>query len=179
MKTPTAAVIFPLLIVMTACSSTPSAPSDVEGRGNPRGDFADYRTYNYLQPLSADAGLSNPLIQAADREMQNRGYIRSDEPDLLLNFFVQTDKRLDTRSTPTTRGSFFAFRRGRYAGWPGYGTQMHRHGRGTLVLDMISSDPVMLVWEGVTDGALDGDAATPEVDAAVGAIFARFPYTVN
>ena len=172
-------ITVPLLLSLAGCA-TPGPT--IMTNANPGTDFASLRTYNFMQPLSTDrAGgaqtpLSAMLISAMSREMANRGFQQSDTPDLLINFFVSTEERMQVRTTPTST-SFHGYRRGRYSAWPSYRTTVRHYTRGTLAIDIVDTANNFLAWEGVAQNRMGSDlnAVTQEqTDDVVGQIMAEF-----
>jgi len=149
---------------------------------NPGTDFSSLKTYNFMQPLSTDrAGgaqtpLSAMLMSAMSREMASRGFQQSDTPDLLINFFVSTEERMQVRTTPSST-SFHSYRRGRYTGWPSYRTTVRHYTRGTLAIDIVDAANNILAWEGVAQGRMGSDlnAVTQEqTDDVLNQVMAEF-----
>ena len=107
---PTAA----LALLLASCASVPRVATNE----NPDANISSFSTYNFMQPLATDrpSGVQTPLsavlIRAMSAEMANRGYQRSDNPDLLINFFVNTEQRMDVRQVPSP-GTFHGYRRNR------------------------------------------------------------------
>ena len=183
--------IWSVLVACGACVSCSTALNNdqsVSSRGEPGVELSTVRTFNYLDPLSTDLAsgersvVSNRLIAATDAQLVSRGYTRSDQPQLLVNFFVQDEGRLDERSIPTTRGSFHDYRRGRYTGWPGYVTTDRERDRGTLSVDLIDTVRGVVVWEAVADGRLGRspeEADAGEIEQAMQDVFLEFPYRAD
>ena len=87
------------LVVLTACSSGPDIRSDYDRTV----DFSPFKTYNFFNPM----GIENPgystifgsiFREAITREMESRGYVMSDDPDLLMN----VSARLQDKTKVTT-----------------------------------------------------------------------------
>ena len=113
-----------------------------------------------MQPLGTDrpdgirTPLSTMLINAVTRELEARGMSLSESPDVVVNFFVNTEQRLDVRQTPSA-SSYHGYRRGRYRAWSGYDTRVRNYTLGTLSIDLADPSRNILVWEGVAQGYLD------------------------
>ena len=80
-----------MLVVLAGCASGPRVFSNED----PTAGFATYRTYGFASPLGTDrpeySSLTTEFLrQATSRELEARGYRRAEEPDLLVNFFVNT-----------------------------------------------------------------------------------------
>lgn len=170
--------------VVQACASGPKIFSN-EG---PNADFSAYATYNYQTPLDTDKEdgtrsiLSNYLINAVDREMQARGYRKTDNPDLEIQSTLNTKEKITSRSSgPTVGAGYYGYR-----GRAGYGTtivysdpQIRQYTEGTLNVDLVDNAADELAWEGVAIGRIRDEALADIESAAnrvVGEIFLRFPY---
>ena len=92
----TAPVIAALLAV--GCASGP----DVRGDYDRSADFGKYRTYGFVTGTGQEfKSLGQQLAQAAAaREMESRGYVRADNPDLVLAFQGKLEEKTDIESTP-------------------------------------------------------------------------------
>jgi hypothetical protein len=172
-----------LVLLLTGCASGPTIITN----SSPDADFSRLGTYNFMQQLSTDrpdgvrTRLSTMLINSMTREMESRGFRQSDTPDLLVNFFVDTEDRLDVRTVPVAT-SVHTFRHGRYMAWGGYRTVVREYTRGTLYLDMVDADKRVLAWEGVAEGRLRQDVrqvTQEQIDDIVGQMMAEFVYSVK
>ena len=169
-------------IVLGGCASGPNIVTN----SAPGFDVTQYRTFDFLQPLSSDRGnvrslISTHLIEATTRELEMAGMTRSsDDPDLLVNFVVSTRETLQTR--PSTSASIH-HGGGRYGTWSGWSmgastTEVVQRTEGTIAVDLIDPRRNMLVWEGAASGRVTDSVRQnlkPTVDRAVTDIFARFP----
>ena len=93
------------------------------------------------------------LQQAAAREMEARGYTKSDNPDLLLNFKGKLEEKTDIQSTPAPYyGPSYGYHGlGRHLGLHGYGgteVTTRRYNVGTLVMDVIDREKRQAVFQG-------------------------------
>ena len=113
--------------------------------------------------------------------MANRGYQRSDNPDLLINFFVNTEQRMAVRQVPSP-GTFHGYRRNRYSTWGGYRTEVRQYTQGTLVIDLVDAAQNILAWEGVAQQRL-GRSATgfsqEEANEVIGHVMAEFTHSAR
>lgn len=173
-------------VLLTACATTPSIYTSQK----PNVDFSSYETYGYVANLGTDrldsptSLLSQYLKSAVDREMQTLGYeYVTEDPDLLINFFVETRERIESRPGPPPGPylgfGYFSFRRGLYTGWHAYEeVEVSQYTEGTLNIDIADARQRELVWEGVAIGRVTR-AARQDVQAAVDStvprIFADFP----
>lgn len=168
-----------LFTVLAGCAAT--GPT-ISSNADPTTDFASIRTFSFMTPLGTDrpGGVRTPLSQmlanAVIKELESRGWQQSDNPDVAINFFVNTEQRLDVRQVPT-RSSFHHYRGGRYRTWGGYETRVREFTQGTLSIDMVDISRNMLVWEGVAVGRLGREVEIDQarVDEVVAAVFTELP----
>lgn len=149
---------------ISACSSSGSLRSDYDDSA----DFSQYRTYNYFDdagrnPDQYQSLFSQYMIEAIDKEMQSRGYTRSDNPDLLVNFNAQLQDKTKVTTSPSMgmTGGYYGYRGGFYDPWMGYGygtdTHVSQYTEGTYNIDLVDPNTKKLVWEAVGVGKLTED----------------------
>ncbi|WP_339899472.1 DUF4136 domain-containing protein [uncultured Gilvimarinus sp.] len=151
-------------------------------------DFNAYQTFGFVDPLGTDKSGYSTLVtshfkSAARSEMEQLGYTYSEQsPDLLVNFFSNTENRTDIRSTPSMTASYgyYGYRSGLYMGLPLYGSETEtRHYKvGTLNIDVVDAEKEQLIWEGIAEGKLSKEAMANPRDAirsAVQQIFTTYP----
>jgi hypothetical protein len=178
------ALTFAACVVIAGCASTP----DVYSNRDPSANFSKYRTYNFEKELGTDRPgtaatslVSQYLMSATNREMESRGYKRSDSPDLLINFYIQTQDKIRATQTPTT-GGYYGYRGGRYGTWGGYGgyeTQVTQYTQGTLTVDVIEVERKQLVWEGTLVGRMSEkvmENLEERASKAIQTVFTDFPH---
>lgn len=171
--------------LIAGCASGPS----IFVNADPTANFAAYRTYNFEVPLGTDKpGYSSLLSQylrtATARELEARGYQRSDTPDLLINFNVQTKDKIQTTTTPSgpAYGGYYGYRSGYYGVWNGYDTQVTQYTEGTLTVDVVDAARKQLAWDGTAVGRVrekDRQNLQPVIDDVITQIFAKYPYRVT
>ena len=171
-----------LLALLGACASGPRIRTDVD----PSANFANYRTYNFASELGTDRAGYSTLItadfkRAVGREMEARGYVLSESPDLLVNFFTSARDATSVQSTPVMVGvDYYRYRNGLYVAWPLYGNDVRttRYRIGTASVDVVDAARKQLVWEGTAEGRLSRGAEKdpgPAIDKVVAEIFERYP----
>ena len=183
--------LMPLLAVFAitaACGGNP-----IRSDYDPTADFSQYETYNFF----ADAGpestnyqsfFSQYMIAAISREMESRGYVKSDDPDLLVNFNAVLKEKTQVRSSPTpTYGmGYYGYRGGFYDPWMGYGyateTHVSQYTEGTFNIDLVDAKRKQLVWEAVGVGRITDDLLEnleERVNAGVPEFFASYPFVAG
>jgi len=186
MRLPHLFILLATALLAVGCSSGPNIKADYD----PSVDFSQYETFNFYSPL----GIENPeyssilgqmFRESITRQMEQRGYTRSENPDLLLN----VSARLDDKTKVTTYndpmyGGYYGYRRGFYDPWYGYGygtsTQVSQYTEGTVNVDMVDVKAKRMVWEGVAVGRVDEDRSNAEVREAirsgVAEMFNQYPF---
>jgi hypothetical protein len=183
------ATLAAVAVLVTGCASGP----DVRGDYDRAADFGKYRTFNFLAPEGGNGAefksiAQQMLQQAATREMQARGYVKSENPDLLINFKGKLEEKTDIQSTPAPYyGPSYGYR-----GWGGApygaygygGTEVttRRYNVGTLVMDVIDREKRQAVFQGgledvVTSKMMKDKEGT--LNNAVAAIFAQYPFVAG
>ncbi len=174
------------VLAITLFSGCASGPS-IYVNADPSATFATYRTYNFVTPMGTDGPgyssmLSQYLRQATSRELEARGYQRSDNPDLLVNFNLQTRDKIQTTTTPSAPqyGGYYGYRTaGHYGTWGGYDTQVTQYTEGTLSLDIVDAARMQLAWEGTAVGRVrekNRSNLKPVVDKLIAQFFENYSY---
>ena len=144
---------FAAAVLLAGCASQPKVLSDYDKSA----DFAGYRTFGFVTQVGADStefrSLAVQTMQAAaTRQMELRGYTRSDTPDLVINFTGKIEEKTDVESVPAPYygpgwgyGGFYG---APYGGWGG-GTQVttRRYNVGTLVIDVVDREKRQAVFQ--------------------------------
>jgi len=170
--------------MISGCAS----PAKVFVNGDTSVDFTQFETYSFFSELATDKPgyeslESNFLKVAVAQEMDKRGFTYSDNPDLLLNFYINTEEKIRSRSVPTAGGGYYGYRDPFYDPWGGYGgggyeTRIDQYTEGTLNIDVVDAAQQKLVWEGSIVGKItEKDIRNLEavIDEAVAEVFQGFP----
>ncbi|MCP8897833.1 DUF4136 domain-containing protein [Gilvimarinus xylanilyticus] len=173
------------LLVLAGCASSgPKINSDFDRNA----DFSAYQTFSFVDPLGTDKHGYSTLVTshfkaAAREQMESLGYTYTENnPDLLVNFFSNTENRTDVRTSPSMTASYgyYGYRSGLYMGFPVYGTDTDtiHYKVGTLNIDVVDAAEKRLIWEGVAEGKLSKEAMEnprAAIQSAVSQIFQRYP----
>jgi hypothetical protein len=116
-------------------------------------------------------------------ELENRGYVYSDEPDLLVNFYTRLEERnfITSSPTPVYFGGYYEYRHGVYAAYPYYINQTYNYSykEGTVNVDLIDAQKRQMIWEGVAVNEVSKkDLENPQQAfmEVISAIFSQYPY---
>jgi hypothetical protein len=174
-------------LTLAGCASGPEIRADYD-RG---ADFGKYRSYGFVAQAGTDDGdfksLSTQMLQnAASRQMEARGYTRSDNPDLVINFKGQLEEKTDIESTPAPYygpGWGYGGWGGAYwGGWGGTEVTTHRYNVGTLVMDVVDREKRQVVYQGGIEGVVTREMMQNReatITAAVGHLFSKYPFVAG
>jgi hypothetical protein len=174
-------------IALAGCATGPDIQADYDKAA----DFGKYRTYGFVAQAGTDTGdfrsLATKMLQnAASREMEQRGYTRAENPDLVINFKGKLEEKVDVESTPAPYygpgwgyGGWYG---APYGGWGGTEVTTRRYNVGTLVVDVVDREKRQVVFQGaisdvVTKEMQQNREAT--INAAVANVFSNYPYVAG
>ena len=174
-------------LLLNACVNTPLIRVNTDKHA----DFSGYHSYGFVDPLGTDkAGyttlLTKYLKQAVSRELEQRGYVFSSNPDLLVNFYTRIENRTFISSTPTPvfYGGYYDYRHGIYDPFPRYIYRPYSYSyqEGTVNVDLVDAQQKQMVWEGIAVNEVtskDLDNPQEAFSKVISAIFTSYPYTAG
>jgi len=121
----TRALMITASLLLSACAWTPNTFVNAD----PSVDFSQYKSFGYFPKLSTDKGqyeslVSNFLKVAVAQQFDARGLMfDEDDPQLLVNFYINTKEKIKARSVPSA-GGYYGYRDPFYGPWGGYGMGM-------------------------------------------------------
>ena len=163
--------------LMQSCETKPAVHSQYDKTA----DFGAYRTFNFVSPIATDTlGYSTLVTQALKnavvREMQDRGYVLSGSPDLLIDISA----KLEQRQALHSGGSYYGYRTGLYSPWVNYShVYAYDYSQGTVNIDLVDARRRQMVWEGVGIGEISEEKLADRERAitdAVADIFVKYPF---
>jgi hypothetical protein len=176
------------LLVLVGCASSRNILYDYDRSA----DFGAYQTYNFIEGAGPDTGdyqsfFTRYMIDAITVEMENRGYTKSDNPDLLVNFNAVLQDKTKISQSPAPMppmGGYYGYRGGYYGGWGvgyGYATETHvsQYTEGTFNIDIVDARKMQLVWEAVGVGRVTEEGLEnleQRVKEGVPRFFAGYPF---
>lgn len=176
-----AARYLPLVVTVLSgiagCQTGPTVRSHVD----PGAQFSRYKTFDFLKQIESEkpgyqSFGAQYLVAAITREMEARGFKQHENPELVVNFHVQKQNKVQVTDT----GGYYGYRGG-YYGW-GAGinssTYVDTYTEGTLNVDVVDAAQRKLLWEGIAVGRISERAQNnlqPAVDAVVKQVFEQFP----
>jgi len=174
-------------VALAACASGPEIRTDYDRSA----DFGKYRTYGFVANAGTDTAdarslLTQTLQNAAAREMEARGYQRSENPDLAINFTGKLEEKVDVQSTPAPYygpgwgyGGWYG---APYGGWGGNEVTTRRYNVGTIIMDVVDRERRQVVFQGgISDVVTKKMRANREATLtnAVAGIFSKYPFVAG
>ena len=179
-------------MVLLAVGASGCASDPIRADYDRSADFGSYRTYNFMDGAGPDEGgyqslFTQYMIAAIDKEMESRGYTKSDDPDLLVNFNAIIREKTDIRTTPAPPPmGYYGYRGAYYGGWAGYGyateTHVSQYTEGTFNIDLVDAKRMRLVWEGVGVGRVTEKKLQnleQAVNEGVPRFFEKYPFVAG
>ncbi len=172
-------------LLLASCASKPTIKTDYDHSI----DFSKYKTYGFFNPM----GIENPNYSsiygsifrgAISKEMESRGYTKSDNPDLMINVSGKMKDKTRVTTSPAMHGGYYGYRGGRYGAWGGYGygssTHVSNYTEGTVNVDLVDVGLKRMVWEGVAVGRVSEKKTNEEtranIQAGIQEMFAGYPF---
>jgi hypothetical protein len=177
-------------LLAAGCASGPDIRADYDKAA----DFGKYRTYGFVSAAPGDTTQFKSLSQqnmqnAASREMEARGYTKSDNPDLVINFKGKLEEKTDIESTPAPMygpgwgyGGWHGAPYGGYGMYGGTEVTTHRYKVGTLVMDVVDREKRQVVFQGGVESVVTKEMLQNREAAIAGAvahIFSKYPFVAG
>jgi hypothetical protein len=171
-----------LVLVLTAACSSIKVSYDYDKQA----DFTKYKTYKIADEVR-QSGINqldlDRIIRAVEKELEARGFTKSDTPDALVDFHVKLQQQ--QTATATNHGAY-----GMYGGYgpyrygfsPGFSTttiDVNTYVEGTLFVNLVDTELQKIVWQGRGTKTLDEHASAEKREAninkALSYIFQKYP----
>lgn len=185
-----AATLAAAAIALAGCASGP----EVRGDYDKAADFGKYRSYGFVAQAGTDTGdvksLATQILQnAASRQMESRGYTRSDNPDLVINFKGKLEEKTDIESTPAPYygpgwgyGGWYGAPYGGFGAYGGTEVTTRHYKVGTLVMDVVDREKRQVVFQGGIEGVVTKEMLANRelaMTRAVEHIFSKYPFVAG
>ncbi|WP_350287883.1 DUF4136 domain-containing protein [uncultured Croceitalea sp.] len=152
------------LVFLSSCTSV-RVLSDYDKNTN----FSEYKTYAYYKTGIDKAQISDldkkRILRAIDTEMASRGFVKSQDPDLLVSIFTKEREQVDVYNNNFGWGwGGFGWGWGWGNPWAwgpgwgwggGFGPDVSTKTEGSLYIDLIDNKNKELVWQGRGVGTLN------------------------
>ncbi|WP_419212553.1 DUF4136 domain-containing protein [Maribacter sp. X9] len=147
-----------LLVLIASCSSV-RVLSDYDQKAN----FTGYTSYAFYKTGIDKAQISDldkkRILRAIESEMSSRGFVKSEDPDLLVSIFTKEQERVDVYNNNFGWGGAWGWGYNPWAWGPGFGwgrggSAVSTSTQGSLYIDLIDNKTHELVWQGKGEGTL-------------------------
>ena len=179
-----------LAVLLMSCASGLSVRSDTD----PTADFSAYSSYDFFDPMGIEGGYNSPIFgehfrAALGREMNQRGYRVSGDPDLLINVTIRGDDKVSMKmyTSPYMSGYYYNRPGGPYGG-SGLGVGVAVGSGATVTteasvfIDFVDREQRRIVWQGVAVVDVNDKVAQQLRDAiytSVNRVLAQYPHTAG
>jgi hypothetical protein len=154
-----------------ACASGPRYLFNMDREA----DFASYRSFGFFDERAYQSVAHRHLKSAITREMQARGYHRSQQPDLLINIHLLRSEDVQDGGSGS---NYYSYRGDRYGWRAGVETVSGNYTDGTLNIDVVDGDSGALLWEGIAVGSISQrmyENLEATIDTVAAKLFEGFP----
>jgi len=173
-----------LVFAVISCSSV-SVVADYDTAT----DFSQYKTFAFYKKGIDKVEISDldkrRILKAVEAEMLARGFTKSNDPDMLVNIFTKSQRKVSVSNHYYGGYGYGGYG---YHGWypwyygPNYGTSVSEYTEGTLFIDLIDNRKKELTWQGIGSGALNYKGNVQKKEAKikefVALIMAEYPPAV-
>lgn len=150
--------LFPILLIfiISSCNSV-RVSSDYDKHT----DFSNYKTYAFYKKGIDKVDISDldkrRILRAIEADLDAKGFIKSKNPDLLVNIFTKSREKIDVYNNAYYGWYPWYYGYGFYGPGYGYGfgyTNVSSSIEGTLFIDLIDAHKKELAWQGIGVGIL-------------------------
>lgn len=165
------------VVLLSSCNSV-KVVADYDSNA----DFNSYKTFAFYKPGIDKAAISDldkkRVLRAIESELLAKGFIKSENPDMLVSFFTKSRERVNVNQNNNTG---FGWGLG-WNPWMMNGMNnninVSQFTEGTLLVDFIDAKKKELVWQGIGTGALKIDNREKKearINEFVKEIISKFP----
>ena len=163
-----------LFVLVLASCSTVKVATDYDKDVN----FNQYQSFAFFKPGIDKADISDldkkRILRAIESEMLQKGFTKSDDPDLLVSIFTKTKENINIYNNNYGYGYGWGWHPWYWGA--GYNT-VNSTTEGTLYIDLIDAGKKELVWQGMGTAALakDVDRKQERINEIVAEILEKYP----
>lgn len=162
------------LFLLTGCASV-----HVANDYDKKADFTKYKTFAFLKPGIDKVEISDldkkRILHSIEEELIAKGMTKSENPDLLINFFTKSTEQVNVNQFNAGWGYGYGW------GWSPYlwgGTaSVYTNTEGTLFIDLIDAAKKELIWQGEGTGILTQNSGKKDerIREFVARILSQYP----
>jgi hypothetical protein len=143
-----------LLFTMVSCGPMVSISADYDTNA----DFSKYKTFAFYKPGIDKVEISDldkrRILRAIDEKMLEKGFVKSETPDLLISIFTKSREQVNVNQFNTGWGWGLGWGWGWNPFMMGGNTMVDSYTEGTLYIDIIDAKTKELIWQGIGSGVL-------------------------
>ncbi len=165
-----------LVLMLSSCSSI-QVLSDYDKEAN----FNTYKSFAFYKTGIDKAMISDldkkRILKAIEVEMNTRGFVKSENPDILVSIFTKESEQVDVYNNNFGWGGYGwgwggfgpgAWGGGFGPGWGwGVGNAVSTRTQGSLYIDLIDAKKKELVWQGKGVGTLSNTKNIEKKEARI------------
>ena len=171
MKTIIKIILVSAILLLSSCNAI-RVSSDFNDKIN----FNDYKTYAFSKKGVDEVEINDidkkRILNAIDVELSSKGLRKSSiEPDLMVNFFTKTNKKINYYPNYDYYGYGSSLS-------PWYNTYYyHNYSEGVLFIDLVDYEKNELIWQGVGKGYIPSKRVKKEeqIKLFVNKILIQYP----
>lgn len=141
-----------LIFLVVSCSSV-----NVYNDYDKKVDFTQFKTFAFYKPGVDKVEISDldkkRILKSIEAEMLTKGFTKSENPDLLVNFFTKSREQVDVNAFNNSWGYGYGYGWNPYI-WGGNRTTVRTTTQGTLFIDLIDAKKKEMVWQGEGQGEI-------------------------
>ena len=141
-----------LILLVVSCSSV-----NVYNDYDKKVDFTQFKTFAFYKPGVDKVEISDldkkRILKSIEAEMLAKGFTKSENPDLLINFFTKSREQVDVNAFNNSWGYGYGYGWNPYI-WGGNRTTVRTTTQGTLFIDLIDAKKKEMVWQGEGQGEI-------------------------
>ena len=143
-----------ILLFLSSCASV-NVLADYDKEAN----FNSYKTYAFYKTGIDKAQISDldkkRILKAIEAEMDSKGFVKSEQPDLLVSIFTKEREQVDVYNNYWGAGYYgWGWNPWYWGGTGYYGRNVSTRTQGSLYIDLIDAKNKELVWQGRGVGTL-------------------------
>ncbi|MGB1169479.1 MAG: DUF4136 domain-containing protein [Flavobacteriaceae bacterium] len=166
------------VIILSSCSSV-KVFSDYDTKV----DFSTYKTFAFYKKGIDKASVSDldkkRIMRAIENELIQKGFSKSENPDLLISIFTKSRERVNVTDTNFGYGFGWGFNPW-FFGSSNF--NVNQYTEGTLFIDFIDKNKNELIWQGIGSGAMQMSSIEKReerINEFVSKIIATYPPGLN
>jgi hypothetical protein len=170
-------LVLVLVLVLSSCSAV-KVTTDYDAQV----DFSRFNTFAFYKPGIDKADISDldkkRVLRAIEAELLAKGFIKSENPEMLVSFFTKSRERVNVNQNNMNSGWGWGM------GWNPWmmngrnNINVSQFTEGTLFIDFIDKEKKELVWQGIGTGALkiqNREKKEARIKEFVKEIISKFP----